>query len=808
MNFSLDANGLHVVEQTSKSKRDSFAIAKRKDDMLIASQIRAAAYHSDPHRRAALLSASAALAILIPAQAQADESGEEGTEARSPAIVVTGLKDEKVAPDTKTGTPLIITPQAITVIDSEELTRRNVLSINQALGYVAGVAANQRGGMVTRYDQLILRGFAPGVFLDGMRLLAGPYSMPQIDFNRVDHIDVVKGPASVLYGNSTPGGLINLTSKTPEAHSSGRIEGQIGNYSTRRIVADINQPLTSDGKLLARALGGWQRGDGLTQGTFSERWHISPMLTFAPDAASSFTLIGTYQRSPSGGGYSGVPAYGSVLANPFGTMSREINTGDPGYERYDHKAKSVELLFRHDFGEHLTARSSARFQNNTLSYRQLYVAGFATTGTGSNRNSNFATIVRGGGGADEDYDTLTIDNNLNAKFETGPLKHRILAGLDYQRINGENIQQFNTGQTANPLTSIPNLSLFAPAYGSILPSFDLTVLSSAYINTKSKRDQVGVYLQDQIAIGRLHLIASGRKDWYTQTTLNKKNNSVARLEQDAFTMRLGALYEFAFGVSPYFSYSESFEPQSGATYQGEPFVPVTGRQYEAGVKFQPRGGNALFTLSVYDLRRQKVPVGDPLAGTGGVPSTSQVQIGEVRVRGVEFEGRGEVVPGFDVVVAAGYTDAIITQGAPAMAATATATTIPTTTGTRQLGTPKWAASTFLSYDFAKAGLATGALAGLSLGGGLRHVGGSDGTTTYAVINGLATFQRFTTRRFTLVDAVVGYDLGKATTVLDGWSMAVNAANLFDKTHVTACPFNNSCYYGAGRTVTASLRYNW
>lgn len=772
--------------------------------MFSSSNSSAAAVDVGGRRRTALLATSAALSALLPASARA----EDVAEAEAGTIIVTGLKDQKAASGTKTGTPLIITPQTITVIDNEEMTRRNVLSINQALGYVAGVAANQRGGMVTRYDQLILRGFAPGVFLDGMRLLAGPYSMPQIDFNRVDHIDVVKGPASVLYGNSTPGGLINLTSKTPEPAAAGRIEGQIGNYATRRLVADINQPLTADGRLLARVVGGWQKGDGLTSGTFSERWHISPMLTFTPDPATSFTLIGTYQHSPSGGGYSGVPAYGSVLPNPFGVLPRDLNTGDPDYERYNHKAKSVALLFRHDFDEHLTARSSARYQNNTLSYRQLYVAGFATTGTGSNRQSDFSTIVRGGGGADEDFDTLTIDNNLNAQFSTGALKHSVLVGLDYQRITGENVQQFNSGQTGNPLTSIPNLKLFAPSYGGTLPSFDLTALSGAYTNTYSKRDQVGVYLQDQVAIGRLQLIASARKDWYTQHSLNKKNNGVSRLKQDAFTMRLGALYEFAFGVSPYFSYSESFEPQSGTTYLGVPFEPVTGRQYEGGIKFQPRGANALFTLSVYDLRRQKVPVSDPLAGTGGIPSTSQIQIGEVRVRGVEFEGRGEIAPGFDVVMAASYTDAIITQGAPATPATATATAIPTTTGTRQLGTPKWAASTFLSYDLGKAGQATGPLAGLSFGSGLRYVGGSDGTTTYAVINGLATFERFTTKGFVLVDAVVGFDLGKASETLGGWSVAVNAANLFGKTHVSACPFNNSCYYGAARTVIGSLRYNW
>lgn len=760
-------------------------------------------------RKAVVLAASTALAAaLLPASAHAEDAA-DAAEAESAAdtIVVTGLRDDQAGAGTKTGTPLIVTPQTITVIDRDELVRRNALSINQAMGYVAGVAANQRGGMVTRYDQLVLRGFTPGVFLDGMRLLAGPYSMPQIDFNRVDHIDVVKGPASVLYGNSTPGGLVNLTSRMPEDIASGGFEGQVGNYDSFRIAGDVNQPLTGDGRLLARLVGGWQKSDGFTDGTFSERYHVSPMLTFAPDEATSFTLIAAYQHSPSGGGYSGVPAHGTVLANPFGTLPDDINTGDPGYERYNHKAKSIAAFFRHDFDEALTVRTGFRYQNNTLSYRQLYVAGFATTGRGANRNSDFSTITRGGGGADEDFDTLTVDTNLNARFATVGIEHNVLVGLDYQRITGENVQQFNTGVTANPLTSIPNLKLFAPTYGGTLPSFDLKLLSAAYVNTVSTRDQVGVYFQDQIKIGRLQLIASGRKDWYTQHTLNKKVtvNPVSLLEQSAFTMRLGALYEFAFGVSPYFSYSESFEPQTGTNYLGEPFDPVTGRQYEAGIKFQPRGTNALFTLAAYDLRRQKVPTTDPRAGSNGIPTNAQIQIGEVRVRGVEFEGRGEVVPGFDVIAAASYTDAIITQGAPAVAATPTATLIPSTTGTRQLGVPEWAASTFLSYDFERGGT-SGALGGLQFGAGLRYVGGSDGTTNYKVASGLATFERFRTRGFVLVDALIGYDLGAAG--LEGWSLAVNAANLFDKTHVTACPFQNSCYYGSGRTVTGSLRFNW
>lgn len=206
------------------------------------------------HQKAALLAATAMAQLMVPGLARSEEA-----EPSAETIIVTGINDNKTSTGTKTDTPLIATPQSITIVDREELTRRNALSINEALGYVAGVSTNQRGALATRYDQLVLRGFAPGIFLDGMRLIAGPYSTPQIDFNRVDHIDVVKGPASVLYGNSTPGGLVNLTSKMPEATAFGRLEGQVGNYDSLRFAADVNQPLDADGRLKARLVGGWQK---------------------------------------------------------------------------------------------------------------------------------------------------------------------------------------------------------------------------------------------------------------------------------------------------------------------------------------------------------------------------------------------------------------------------------------------------------------------------------------------------------------------------------------------------------------------
>jgi iron complex outermembrane receptor protein len=739
-----------------------------------------------------LLGASIATLAVNCAVAETNADISEGN-----SIVVTGVREKGQASGTKTDTPLIETPQTITVIDSEELERRNARSINQALNYVAGVSANQRGGMVTRYDQMYLRGFSPAFYLDGMRLIAGSYSTPQVDFNRVDHLDVVKGPASVLYGNSSPGGLVNLTSKTPATTGFQRVELSAGNFDTQLANFDVNRPLDEEGHWLFRVVGGASRGDGFTDMTESERKHISPMLTFAPSDSTSLTLIGAYQHDPKGGGYSGVPAFGAVLPNPFGELPKDINTGDPNYEVFDRYQRTISALFRHDFNEHVSLRTNARFHNTELSYRQVYVAGFATTGTGVNRNTDYATIIRGGGGADEDFDTITADTSLAIKFGTGPLEHSVLVGVDYQNIDGENFQQFNTGEAQG----IPNLSLYAPTYGGLMPTRDLTLLGSGYTNNQAEREQIGFYVQDQIAIDRLQLIASGRYDDYQQDTLNKRNGVMTPLSQNALTGRLGALYELPIGLAPFVSYSESFEPQAGSTYQGEPFDPITGRQYEVGLKYQPQGMNALFTLAAYDLRRQNVPVGHPGAGTNGIPSTAQIQTGEVTVQGVELEGRGEVLAGFEVVFTGTYTDSEVTRGTPASGVT------PTTTGTRLLGAPVWMGSTFLTYDFGAA-RPEGRLGGLTVGAGARYVGGSEGTTTYAVINGAQQFNHFTTDSFVLVDALASYDLGRLSSALDGAQLSLNIANLFDEKHVTACPFTNSCYFGAARTVVGTVRYEW
>ncbi|MBB3691715.1 TonB-dependent siderophore receptor [Sphingomonas sp. BK580] len=725
-----------------------------------------------------------------PAPAEAPAPADDSSDRDD--ILVTGERERRDGRSgAKTDTPLIALPQTVTVIDEDELTRRNALSINQALGYVAGVAPNQRGNVATRYDQLFLRGFTPGVFMDGMRQQGGVYSSPQTDFHLVESVDVIKGPASVLYGSGTPGGLINLTSKLPYAEAGGRLELAGGNFDLLRSAIDLNQPLDRDGRWQFRVIAGGERSDGFLRHTRNRRNYARPMLTFAPDDRTSVTLILSYQRDPKASSYSGVPAYGSALPNPFGTLPVDLNVSEPGYEAFDRKQKSATLLFRHRLSDALTWTTNARYYDVDLHYRQIYLSAFRTAGSGAARATDFSTIVRGGGGSDERFRTITLDNRLAAEFATGPVRHVLLAGLDYAHNEGRNDQGFLTGETSDPTTSISDFDLFAPRYGGTLPSFALT-------QTRNFRriDQTGAYVQDQMSLGGLNLIASGRWDWYDQLTRNRTSGAVTRSSQTAFTARLGALYETTWGVAPFASYAESFEPQTGATFEGTAFVPVTGRQYEAGLKFQPRGTEALFTLSAFDLRRQNVPVADPSR------PNFQIQVGEVKVRGIELDGRGEVAPGVTVVVAGSYTDSLVTSGTVAVGSGGQLAGV---TGTRPLGVPRWSASSFLSWDLGDS--VAGALGGVSVGGGVRYVGESDGTASY-VRNNATIVERFDSPGYVLADALLGYDLGALDRRWDGLSLSVNASNLFDTRHIASCFFNNSCYYGASRTVVGTLRYAW
>ncbi|MFT9025668.1 TonB-dependent siderophore receptor [Acetobacter indonesiensis] len=704
------------------------------------------------------------------------------TKKKNEEISVTGYRNAvKSSAGTKTDTPLIRTPQTITVITNAELQQRNALSLNQALTYVAGAMTNLRGGNVGRYDQMTIRGFTPALFLDGMRLLGGVYSTPQLDFHRVDSVDVIKGPASVLYGNSSPGGLINENSKTPLDVRQNVVDFSAGNYNLVRGYADLTGPLDAKKHFLYRLIGGGEKSDGFVRLTRNLRYYISPEVSYVPDENTSITFIGSYQRDPKNGSYGGVPAIGSVLRNPNGQLPRNFYDGDPNYEIFDRKQGSVSTLIRHRFNDILSFKSNFRYQRMVQSYRQVYF---------SSLNPNMQSVRRGAGGSDENYGGLTLDNSFTAKFHTGFVRHTVLAGQDYFDNNGNYRMRFAQG-AAN---GVPDLNLYHPTYG-----YQWNDFVKNAPRTDVSQQQIGAYGQDQIEIGNLNLMGSIRHDWYQQKSTS--SGSVSRLNQNKLTWRVGALYAFRFGLAPYFSYSTSFEPQTGANIYGTPYKPITGRQYEFGLKYQPKGTKTILTVSAYDLARQNTLITDP-----SNPLNS-IQGGEVRTRGVEAEGRGEIIPGLNFTVALTYMESDYDKGNPATAGVINGSAAPGVTGTRALGAPTWMASTFLSYDFHQAKFARGAWRGFTIGGGMRYTGPSDGAFT-STISGATAYTRFAAPAYTLADLMMSYDFGALSHTTRNLSVQLNVNNVLNTKYVSSCAVTGWCWYGAARTAVGAVHYSF
>lgn len=674
---------------------------------------------------------------------------------------VRGYVATRSAAGTKTDTPLVETPQSVSVVTRDQLEARGARNMGQALAYTAGAATGRRGESSSfGGDNVTIRGFggtgtagaSSNEYVDGLRLMGTNYVTSGFDTYLYERIDVLKGPASVLYGQGQPGGVVNAASRRPQATPGGEIVGQIGSHEHLQGAFDVTGPLDAEGTLLYRLTGLGLDSDAQTNFMQRRRVAVAPAFTWRPTADTSLTLLASYQRDDiTGSPLNYVPAYGSVLANPNGEIARDLSTGEPTFDDWRRTSKSIGYLFEHRFDDTWTVRQNARYLHNDLTFKTVYPTALAANGR---------TLSRSAFTAQEGSDAVAIDNQAQAKFATGPLRHTVLAGLDYGRVRSD---------TLRGLAAAPTLDMYAPSYGRRIADPPI------YQSIASRTSQTGVYLQDQIKAGGWNLLLGGRRDWAQSKSRNRLTGVTQSQQDQAFTGRAGLLYLFDNGFAPYVSYAESFEPTSGSDYSGNAFVPTTGQQYEAGVKFQPSGWNSFVTVSLFNLTQQNVTTTDP-AHAG-----FSVQTGEIRSRGVEIEGKASLAQGLDVLAAFTYLDAEVTKSNG------------TDRGKTPTAIPTHQASLWANYTFQD-----GALRGLGLGAGVRYVGATWGDST----------NTFKVPSYTLADAAAQYDLSVLSAKLEGVKLAVTASNLFDKTFVGSCIRLTSCYYGEGRVVIGSLKYQW
>lgn len=659
---------------------------------------------------------------------------------------------------TKTDTPLIEVPQSISVVTAAQIREQNPQTLGDAVRYIPGIVVQE--GFNRTDDPFIIRGFDvrtnPGVmFRDGLKVPLPHYSVMSEPF-ALDRIEVVKGPASVLYGQASPGGIVNVVSKRPTDTTLRELQLSGGSHNNKQLAGDFGGRIDDEGRLTYRLTGLVRNADTMIEHIPDDRLFLAPALTWRISPDTSLTLLASYMKNKTINN-AGYPLEGSVLPNPNGRISRDRFTGEPDWSKWDQEVGNVGYQFAHRFNDTWQFRQNLNYAQSRNRVNHAYWSTWVP-------GSNFSTAERGAYRRDDDAHGVSVDNQFEAKWETGRFKQNVLFGLDYTETS------FTRKQFAgyNNLTPI---NFFNPVYGSsvVLPAEPNTY-------TNETRSQVGLYLQDQIKFDdKLVMVLGGRYDSADGKTLNKLTDRDTRSNDNAFTYRAGLLYLADNGLAPYISYSTSFQPQTGTTSPTRgttPFDPTEGKQWEAGVKYQPHGSNSFITASVFELTRTNVPTTDldnPIYS---------VQEGEVRSRGVELSATANPMPGWNVIAAYTYTDAEVTKSNS------------NTLGRTPEAVPRNMASLWSDYT-----VQSGALAGVNVGAGVRYIGSTfNGANTVKVSD------------YTLFDLALRYDLGVRHPSLKGWTADLTVRNLFDKDYVATCTY--ACFFGESRTVLGRVTYKW
>lgn len=678
---------------------------------------------------------------------------------------VNGYVATRSATGSKTDTPLIEVPQTVNVVTADQIKAQGAQSVSEALRYTAGVRGETYGA-ASQFDSYTqIRGFKGDLFLDGLRLPDGAatadWTTSVVEPYGLERVEVLKGPSSVLYGQSGPGGLVNMISKRPTATPLREVQLQTGSFGRLQGAFDLSGPVDPQGTFLYR-LTGLARNSG-TQTDFvdDDRLFIAPAFTWRPSADTTLTVMGQYLRERNGKtSFNYLPTSGTLRPNPVnGRLPWNRYAGEPGFDRFDRDQGSIGYAFEHRFNDSLTFSQNLRYTQNDVYLRAL------------NRNGELLadnrTLNRAAFRIDAAARAFTLDNRLEAKFGTGPASHTALIGLDYRN----EISQYDVGRGP-----APSIQIFNPVYGAPVADPGIN-----FQRKDAELRQLGFYAQDQIKLDRWIATFSGRYDIAETRTRTQTltTNTLARTSTTdrAFSGRAGLSYVFDNGIAPYVSVSTSFQPTAATDFSGAAFKPLTSRQYEAGVKYQPAWMNASLTAAVFDIRQDNTLTGDP----NPAHPFAQVQLGEVSVRGFDIEARTQLTEGLGLIASYAFLDHEITKSS-----------VATDIGKRLPGTPMHQGS--LWADSAVQG---GPLAGLSLGGGVRFVGSTYDTNNTVRIPS-----------YTLVDATIGYDLGKLMPALNGAKLSVVAKNLFDRYYVSQCGNVPGCTLGSRRTVLATLSYRW
>jgi iron complex outermembrane receptor protein len=675
--------------------------------------------------------------LLVAATAGAQSSSPDGLE----SVTVTATRATAA---TKTDTPLIETPQAISVITAAQFIDRSALTMQETLRYSAGVTS-EAYGLDTRSDQPLVRGFSSVQYLDGMTKLFGYSLIPRADVYTLERIELLRGPSSALYGKGSAGGVTNMVSKRPLFERRSEIGLQFGSHDRQQAQFDFTGPLSDT--LAARVVGVARDSGMQTDRIQDDRLLLAPSLRWQATDRTEVTLLTLYQDDATASSQQFLPVAATLHASPGRRIEDSTFLGEPNFDKLDTRQALATLLVKHRFSDALELNSSFRYLDARAAFNEIYPDVYTNPADpfidADDRWVNrYAYSIR------SRTRFFTSDNNVQYSLTTGPFEHRLLAGVDYQSFR----ERSNSGSGL-----VAPIDIYDPVYGNF---------TAPELGPTSTLDQyhVGLYFQDQIRYERMNLVLGARRD----RARSKVDSGEPQVDY-ATTFRAGLIVDVGHGFSPYVSYSESFLPTVGLDFYGRAFIPERGRQYEAGIKWQPMPG-ALVTLNGFRLTEKNRQTNDP------DNVLNVIQTGEVRSQGAELEAAFELADDFLLTAAASYVDAEVTRS-----------TFEPEIGVQLSDVPKeqgslWAVKRFpLTNDLS-----------LRVGGGVRYVGSTLSTGVTGSIR---------TPSYTLTDALIGLDAGS-------WSLSATATNLFDKSYYAPCRAFGDCFTGNRRSILGTMTYRF
>ncbi|WP_242674729.1 TonB-dependent siderophore receptor [Phytopseudomonas daroniae] len=606
---------------------------------------------------------------------QLDATSIEATAVQSAFAPVPGYFASNASSATKSDKPILETAQSISVVTAEQMADRKVNRVEDAVAYTAGVRVGG-SGLDPRFDTISMRGFETtqsADFLDGLRQTgSGWLALPALEAYSLERVEVLKGPASVLYGQISPGGMVNRVSKRPSMLAKNEVEIQAGNYNHRQGQFDVGGKLDESGDVLWRTVGIYRDAEYSIEQMDNDTRLLAPSLSWQIDPDTSLTLLAQYQERQTAA---------SPMFYKDGDHLTNIWQGDEYFDKLEQRKWTVGYEFEHAFNDTFSLQQNLRYGQLDTTNQYLDILG-VTDGH---------ILNRGTAGSYEDMTTLSTDTRLISRFATGNLQHTLISGVDYAWLDTSLL--YATG-------AAPSLDLSAPDYHQHISRPD-----NVQVDREGLEYRAGMYLQDQIEIDRWRLSAGLRRDWvHARTNGYVWGEDVnTKISNSATTGSVGALYLFDNGLAPYASYATSFLPQSGAEFGGKLFEPSEGEQYEVGLKYQPPGSSTMLTASLYHLTQSNVTTRDPNN------ANFQVQTGEQVSRGLELEAVSDLTDSLRMNASYSFNDAEVTKDSDFK-------------GKAPKDTPRHLASLWLNYSLSF---------GLGVSAGARYTGSTyrDGANT-------------------------------------------------------------------------------